>query len=71
MHQDTWTPLMGPRLAPDEHLTFTTAENTHDAFVHWFAQGLNAALTRHGHTFIAADPSGADETTESPSARWC
>lgn len=69
MHQDTWTPLMGPRLAPDDHLTFTTAGNTQSTFVLWFAQGLSAALERHGHTFIAPDAPTDDETPESPPAR--
>jgi hypothetical protein len=69
MHQDTWTPLMGPSLAPDEHLTFTTAGNTRSAFVLWFARGLSTALERHGHAFIAPDAPTDDETPESPPAR--
>ena len=69
MHQDTWTPLMGPSLAPDGHLTFTTAGNTRSAFVLWFAQGLSAALERHGHAFIAPDAPADDEAPESPPAR--
>jgi ribulose-5-phosphate 4-epimerase/fuculose-1-phosphate aldolase len=59
MHQDTWTPLMGPTLGPDEDLNFTTAGESSSALVNWFARGLIAALGRHGHEFQEPAPPDA------------
>lgn len=69
MHQDTWTPLMGPTLAPDEHLTFTTAGDSQNEFVAWFARGLRGALERQNHTFLVPDAPPVDGAPESPPVR--
>jgi ribulose-5-phosphate 4-epimerase/fuculose-1-phosphate aldolase len=59
MHQDTWTPLMGPTHGPDEELNFTTAGTSSSALVGWFARGLSAALERRGHAFQPPAPPDA------------
>jgi ribulose-5-phosphate 4-epimerase/fuculose-1-phosphate aldolase len=64
MHQDTWTPLMGPTLGADEHLTFTVAGEANGEFLPWFVGGLQAALTRQGHTFQAANTDPAAPPAE-------
>lgn len=60
MHQDTWTPLMGPALGSDEsQLTFTTAGETRSTLVQQMIAGLRTALTAQGHIFRA--PSGSHD----------
>jgi hypothetical protein len=49
MHQEIWTPLMGPALGLDERMTFTTAGETTSPFVDWYARRLEATLVRQGH----------------------
>jgi ribulose-5-phosphate 4-epimerase/fuculose-1-phosphate aldolase len=49
MHQETWTPLMEPALGSDERLSFTTAGETSNSFVAWYARRLEETLTRRGH----------------------
>jgi ribulose-5-phosphate 4-epimerase/fuculose-1-phosphate aldolase len=49
MHQETWSPLVEPTLGSDEHLSFTIAGETSNAFVRWFASRLQETLERLGH----------------------
>ncbi|HMO57831.1 MAG TPA: class II aldolase/adducin family protein [Roseiflexaceae bacterium] len=64
MHQDTWTPLMGPTLGTDEQLNFTIAGDANTPFLSWFVGGLQAALARQGHAFLKAGQAESDAPAE-------
>ena len=59
MHQETWTPLMEPALGSGEQLSFTTAGETSNSFVAWYATRLQETLARQGH--VRRSNSGAFE----------
>lgn len=59
MHQETWSPLLEPSLDAHERLSFTTAGDTTNQFVRWYAQRLQATLQRLGHTHRSGgEPAG-------------
>ena len=49
MHQETWTPLLEPATGSAERLSFTTAGETTNPFVIWYAERLQQTLARLGH----------------------
>jgi ribulose-5-phosphate 4-epimerase/fuculose-1-phosphate aldolase len=49
MHQETWTPLLEPAIGSNEQLSFTTAGETSNSFVAWYATRLQATLAGQGH----------------------
>lgn len=49
MHQETWSPLVEPAIGSAERLSFTTAGDTTNPFVLWFARRLQETLARQGH----------------------
>jgi hypothetical protein len=66
MHQETWTPLMEPTTGSDERLSFTTAGETTDPFVIWYAERLQETLARLGHVHRPSNsPEGAGPTAAS------
>ena len=81
MHQETWTPLLEPTTGSDERLSFTTAGETSNPFVTWFAERLQATLARLGHVDRSNngapaaeaapvfDPSGDEATADAPPVR--
>src|SRR5690349_11640898 len=48
MHQETWTPLMEPAIGSNEQLSFTTAGESSNSFVAWYATRLQATLAGQG-----------------------
>lgn len=51
MHQETWTPLMGPAIGLDERLNFTIAGETQSALVTWYAERLRDTIVRQGNMY--------------------
>ncbi len=69
MHQETWTPPMGPAIGLDERMTFTTAGETTSSFVAWYARRLQETLVRQGHVHRPTNGALAmDVATEAPPA---
>src|SRR5262249_52363867 len=55
MHQETWTPLLEPAIGSSEQLSFTTAGDSSNAFVAWYATRLQETLARLGHVHRSAN----------------
>jgi ribulose-5-phosphate 4-epimerase/fuculose-1-phosphate aldolase len=69
MHQETWTPLMGPVIGLDERMTFTTAGETTSSFVAWYARRLQETLVQQGHVHRPTNGALAmDVAAEAPPA---
>jgi ribulose-5-phosphate 4-epimerase/fuculose-1-phosphate aldolase len=49
MYQETWTPLLEPATGSNEQLSFTTAGDSSNAFVAWYATRLQETLACQGH----------------------
>ena len=49
MYQESWTPLLEPATGSSEQLSFTTAGDSSNAFVAWYATRLQETLARQGH----------------------
>jgi ribulose-5-phosphate 4-epimerase/fuculose-1-phosphate aldolase len=49
MYQESWTPLLEPAIGSGEQLSFTTAGDSSNAFVAWYATRLQETLARQGH----------------------
>jgi ribulose-5-phosphate 4-epimerase/fuculose-1-phosphate aldolase len=62
MHQETWTPLMEPAIGSHEQLSFTTAGETSNAFVAWYATRLQETLARQGHMHRPTNGALASDT---------
>jgi hypothetical protein len=48
MYQESWTPLLEPAIGSSEQLSFTTAGDSSNAFVAWYATRLQETLARQG-----------------------
>ena len=68
MHQETGTPLMEPTTGSAERLSFTTAGETSNSFVLWYADRLQETLARLGHTRRSGGAPAGDESAEGPAA---
>jgi ribulose-5-phosphate 4-epimerase/fuculose-1-phosphate aldolase len=49
MYTETWTPLLEPTPGSSEQLSFTTAGDSNNTFVAWYAARLQETLARQGH----------------------
>ena len=65
MHQETWTPLLEPATGSAERLSFTTAGETTNPFVIWYAERLQETLARLGHVHRSSGGASATDATES------
>jgi ribulose-5-phosphate 4-epimerase/fuculose-1-phosphate aldolase len=65
MYQESWTPLLEPATGSSEQLSFTTAGDSSNAFVAWYATRLQETLARQGHVHrsnnSALDVDASDE----------
>ena len=64
MHQETWSPLVEPAIGSAERLSFTTAGDTTNQFVLWFANRLQETLARQGHIHRTGAHDGGEGSGE-------
>ena len=55
MYQETWTPLLEPATGSSEQLSFTTAGDSNNAFVAWYATRLQEVIAHQGHVHRSAN----------------
>ena len=62
MYSETWTPLLEPTLG-SEQLSFTTAGDSKNPFVAWYATRLQETLARQGHIHRPSTPTPDPDTS--------
>jgi ribulose-5-phosphate 4-epimerase/fuculose-1-phosphate aldolase len=63
MYSETWTPLLEPTLGSGEQLSFTTAGDSKNPFVAWYATRLQETLARQGHIHRPSNPTPDPDTS--------